>query len=76
MDFRQIVTEIYATGLNDSEIAKIVRSTQPTITRLRNGVARKTSYELGTALVNLHRIRCLNGGEPKADEPKSVEAAR
>ena len=45
---KELIESIASFGLSDSEIAKRVSSTQPTISRLRNGTTRD-------CLSNLHR---------------------
>lgn len=54
-DFNQIVTDLNSAGLTDREIARQVRCTQPTISRMKGELTVDPRYALGDALVRLHR---------------------
>lgn len=57
MDFQRLLSELTETGMSDVAIAKAVGSTQPTISRLRRGVAKQPLFPLGQALIDLHTTR-------------------
>ncbi len=60
INFEKIITELLNRGFTEQYLADLVTSwgvdcTQPTINRLKNGITRMPSYELGFCLVQLHR---------------------
>lgn len=66
----KLLTELIATGLTEQEIVHLlagegVKTTQPNISRLKNGVYKTTNYALGAAIVNLHRQICAKKGRKR-----------
>jgi len=57
MNIKDILTKLYESGMTDKAIGIEIGASQPTVTRLRNGVHKKTSYDLGTAINNLAKKR-------------------
>ena len=55
MNWKQIISDIIDSGLSEQEIAAIVGTTQPTINRIKTGVVNQPKYEMGVALVALHK---------------------
>lgn len=54
-----MLDELKATGFSDGELARRLSAagcevTQPTITRIRNGRQKSTSYDVGKAIERLH----------------------
>jgi hypothetical protein len=52
-----LVDEIIATGLSEADVAGLVKTSQPTINRIRHAQQRP-GYELGKRLEKLHDERC------------------
>ena len=62
-ELKDLIADLNRSGLNDGDIAEELGksgtvTTQATINRLKNGVHKSTNFELGYALLNLHRQRC------------------
>lgn len=57
MDWQKLLGELQAAGWTQQQIAERVGSSQAAISDLRSGETKNPSYALGTALVNLHKIR-------------------
>ena len=53
-NFQSLICDLVSVGLSITEIAEMTGSSQPGITRLKNGVAREPRYTLGLKLVRLH----------------------
>ena len=54
-DFGRVIVEIQAAyGVDDVQLAELMRVNRTTITRLRERVATNPSYDLGYRLVRLH----------------------
>jgi hypothetical protein len=63
VELKDIISDLNRSGLNDAAVARAlaeagVETTQATINRLKNGVHKSTKFELGLALLSLHRKRC------------------
>lgn len=57
---KAIIERLTDSGMTEEEIAGALRAggvevTQATINRIKNGVHRKTSFEIGMGLLQLHR---------------------
>lgn len=69
MNIQQLLTEISDKGKTDQEIAERIGVKQPTVTRLRNGVHKSTSFECGTAIAALHKeLVLVDPGEQQEKE--------
>ena len=71
--WKKLIEDLLGEGLKEQEIAnrvktKGVRTTQPTINRIKKGVIESPRYELGQALVNLHLEVCKIKRVPKRQE--------
>lgn len=57
MDIRTAINELMEAGYSESQIAREVSVTahQPTIHRIKTGKTRNPGYELGNAIIELHR---------------------
>lgn len=54
MEIQQVIIEIKErTGLSDSKIAQLVGISQPSLSRLRTGRHKYTSFETGSKIVEL-----------------------
>jgi hypothetical protein len=53
---RKILLKLNST-MTDSEIGKVIGAPQSTVTRLRNGTHKSTSYERGLAIMRLAESR-------------------
>jgi hypothetical protein len=57
--WKKLIEDLLAKGLKEKEIAsritvKGVRTTQPTINRIKSGAMPSPRYDLGAALIDLH----------------------
>jgi transcriptional regulator with XRE-family HTH domain len=68
MNWPQLVADLIAAGMTQTEIAVECGVTQSTVSELARGVNRSPNFDLGTRLVALHTIRCKTPatGEAKA----------
>lgn len=65
-DFTEIIDDLYyKADITISKIAIMVGVSQPTITRLANGVVNEPLYELGSRLVALHKKEMRNAERRK-----------
>jgi predicted transcriptional regulator len=65
-DFKKIVNDLYyKADITISKIAILVGVSQPTITRLANGVVSEPMFELGSRLVALHKKEMRNAEKGK-----------
>jgi transcriptional regulator with XRE-family HTH domain len=65
MDWKQVIGDIVASGLTQSEIARRCDTGQGHISALLNGQYREPRFGLGKKLLDLHRqceLLRLNGG--------------
>jgi transcriptional regulator with XRE-family HTH domain len=53
MDWKQLLTDLAATGMTQQQIADRCGVAQSTISDLRRGATNRPSYELGAKLVSL-----------------------
>lgn len=53
--WKDVITELVASGLSEKEIAARVGVTQPTINRIKLGRRKKVEHEVGEALLNLQK---------------------
>jgi len=61
MDTQTIVKELLATGLSQTELAKLAGCSPNTITQYASGVrGQRPSFAIGTKLLSLHKARCRN----------------
>lgn len=56
--FAKLLSEIKEVGLTDMAIAEVIGTSQPSVTRLRNGQTKEPGYSIGTAILRLHRRIC------------------
>ena len=57
MDFQEIVKDLLATGLTQTELAKMAGTTQPTINRIKEGVTKMPVFPVADKLRKLHKKR-------------------
>jgi DNA transposition AAA+ family ATPase len=57
MDIRKALIKLRDSGMTDSAIALEIGTTQPTVTRLRNGSHAKTDHVKGEAILALLKRR-------------------
>lgn len=63
--WKEIVSELVASGLSEREIADSIGVTQPTINRIKLGRRRKIDHETGEALLALQKtVRATHAGQP------------
>lgn len=56
MDWKTTVTEILDwSGLSEADVASRVGTTQPTINRIKRGVTKTPTYDVGDALRRMHK---------------------
>lgn len=58
-DFMGIVSDLNVAGFGVTEISEIVGTSQPNISRLKDGVVTMPGYTLGVRLVKFHRKEML-----------------
>lgn len=64
MKLHSIITDLNRAGLNDAAIARALQeeegltTTQATINRIKHGVYKSTRFDIGMALISLHKKRC------------------
>jgi hypothetical protein len=63
--WKKLLTEINSAGFCDAQIAKLTKSSQPTIWRLRNGVSLQPFHDLGERIKSLHFRLLLKNKTPK-----------
>lgn len=61
-DLKQIIFDLNRSGLNDAAIVRElislgVETTQPTINRIKHGIHKRPRFDIGLALLELHRKR-------------------
>ncbi len=60
MSIQTILEEIKSTGMTDAEIGECINAPQATVSRLRNGTHKSTSFERGQAIHNLANTLKMN----------------
>jgi hypothetical protein len=65
-DLASVIQELIGSGVNESQIvttlnAEGVTVSLPTINRIKNGLIKRTRFDIGTALVRLHKKRVRPG---------------
>ncbi len=65
MNWPQLIADLTAAGMTQTEIATECGVGQSTVSELLRGTIKSPSYELGSSLVTLHRLR---GKAPTATE--------
>lgn len=55
MDLKSIISDLSARGLSQTEIAHRCGCKQPTISELASGKTRNPGFQIGLALVDLHK---------------------
>jgi hypothetical protein len=65
MNIQILLQEIANSGMTDAQIGDQLNLPQPTITRLRNGTHKSTSYERGTQIFALHKRVVKRSSKPK-----------
>lgn len=58
MNAQQLISDLRAAGLRQSDIADSIGVTQCTVSRLANGLIGRFRYDIGENLAKLHRQRC------------------
>ena len=56
--FTKLLDDLKAAGMSDQSIALAVETSQPNITRLRNGDVVQPLYAMGQRIVDLHAKVC------------------
>jgi orotate phosphoribosyltransferase-like protein len=54
IDIRKALHELHQIGMTDKKIGVEIDVSQPTVTRLRNGVQNSTKFETGVEIMKLH----------------------
>jgi hypothetical protein len=65
-DLASVIQELIGSGVNESQIvttlnAEGVEVSLPTINRIKNGLIKRTRFDIGSALVRLHKKRVRPG---------------
>jgi hypothetical protein len=69
---QSLLTQLNAIGLSDAQIGRLLSVPQPTITRIRNGIHKTTSYERGMAIEKLATKLLRKKPEPDESDDKQV----
>lgn len=65
---QEAVQVLVAAEWSESRIARAAGTSQPTIHRLKRGLQKSVSFEVGTELVRLARALPVVGEKPRAEE--------
>src|SRR6187431_3128914 len=65
-DPRSMIQQLIGSGLNESQIVAALKQdgvevSLPTINRIKNGLIKRTGFDIGSALVRLHKKRVRPG---------------
>ena len=58
MDWKKIISEIVATGMTQSEIAKEIDIKQPSVSAIASGETADPKWSTARRLLDLHKRRC------------------
>ncbi|EMI6701317.1 hypothetical protein JVX99_29325 [Pseudomonas aeruginosa] len=61
MGLKKLISELVCSGLTQYEIASLVGTSQPTISRAAGG--QQVRYEVGKAIETLHEQRCASSAD-------------
>lgn len=61
-DLRPLIQDLIGSGMNETQIVAAIKAdgvevSVPTINRIKNGLIKRTGFDIGTALVRLHKKR-------------------
>jgi predicted transcriptional regulator len=57
MNWNALITELEGVGLTQKEIAEHVGCSQPYVSQLKSGARKSPEFDIGNAMVKLHRDR-------------------
>jgi hypothetical protein len=65
-DLGSVIQELIVAGINESQIVSELKAdgvevSLPTINRIKNGLIKRTGFDIGSALVRLHKRRVRPG---------------
>lgn len=58
MDLKSVICNLIESGLTEQQIAEQVKTSQPTINRIKSGKITSPRFDVGSGLVALHEKRC------------------
>lgn len=66
-DLSPIIQELIGSGMGESQIVAALKAdgvevSVPTINRIKNGLIKRTGFDIGSALVRLHKRRIRSSG--------------
>lgn len=66
-DLRPIIQDLIGFGMAESQIVAALKAdgvevSVPTINRIKNGLIKRTGFDIGSALVRLHKRRARSAG--------------
>jgi hypothetical protein len=66
-DPRALIQQLIGSGMNESQIVAAIKAdgvdvSLPTINRIKNGLIKRTGFDIGSALVRLHKRRIRSAG--------------
>ena len=64
-DFKRIIIDLVSVGWNERALGRKFGVTQPTISQLKTGKTKQPKYDLGAALVRLHKEEMTSLAERK-----------
>jgi hypothetical protein len=65
-DLRPLIQDLIGSGMNETQIVAAIKAdgvevSVPTINRIKNGLIKRTGFDIGSALVRLHKKRVRPG---------------
>lgn len=67
-DFQRIISDLVAVGWSERALARKFGVTQPSISQLKTGRTKQPKYDLGAALVRLHKEEMIALDERKKEQ--------
>lgn len=71
MDWKLLIQNLISSGLTETEIAKDVGCSQPSVNQLKTGVVKEPKHRIGSALIELHEN--LNNDSLNANENEIMD---
>lgn len=67
MEISNALKKMHAIGMTDADIGAAINTSQATVTRIRNGVHKTTSYERGVKIMELAKRMGISAGKADSD---------
>ena len=66
MDWKTLILDLCRSGMTQAEIGQAIGLSQPAISDVVRGRTTTVQWEVGNALIALHKTRCTAPDHPKA----------